>query len=188
MVCWERYNKNVVGIYSVYLTAAFDLLKKENHIEIMKCKGFPKYIISSVFNYLSTCYGFVQLDDIIYCVREIKAGCIQGSILEPILYNIYTSELENIFSPAKLVAYEDEAYVIATCDSSEKLKDVLKLTISNHFEWLDSLGMVCNLSLTDLIVFGSDKLEVTINDSLIKSSETMKVLGVLFPHEWLKSY
>jgi len=43
--------------------------------------------------------------------------------------------------------------------------------------------MVCNLSKTELIVFGLENLEVTINNSLIKSSETMKVLGVLLDNK-----
>jgi len=33
--------KNVVGVYSVDLIAAFDLLRKETLVEILKKKGFP---------------------------------------------------------------------------------------------------------------------------------------------------
>jgi len=175
----ERDKKNLVGMYSVDLTAAFDLLQKEKLVPILIKKGFPKYLISCIYNYLSDRFGYVQLDESISCIREIKAGCIQGSILGPVLYNIFTSSLIDIVHPCKLVVYADDAYVIASCDNKEKLLNLLTITIAEHFKWLDSIGMICNLSKTELISFGTDELHLTVCGNLIKSKETMKVLGVL---------
>jgi len=182
-ICNERDNKNVVGMYSVDLTAAFDLLTKERLIHVLQKKNFPNYLISSIYNYLSSRAGYVQIQDSISCLREIKAGCIQGSILGPILYNIFTSELETIIFPSKLVVYADDAYVIASCDTKEKLCDLLKLTISRHFEWLEEMGMICNLAKTELLMFGVENAEIVISDTKIASKDTMKVLGILIDNK-----
>jgi len=179
----ERDQKNLVGIYSVDLTAAFDLLTKEKLVEVLKKKGFPSYIIDTLYNYLGSRKGYVQIDDSISCIREIKAGCIQGSILGPIIYNIFTSELEEIISPSKVTIYADDSYVMVSCDTKEKLTDLLKLTISRHFEWLNNIGMVCNTTKTELVVFGLEELSVDIGGTNIASKETMKVLGILLDNK-----
>lgn len=48
-------------------------------------------------------------------------GCVQGTILEPILFNIYTSELHVIVSPGYLVSYADDSYVTITGRSADEL-------------------------------------------------------------------
>jgi len=48
--------------------------------------------------------------------------------------------------------------------------------------------MVCNLSKTELIVFGADNIEVTINNCLISSSKMMEALGVLLDNKLTWEY
>jgi len=115
-------------------------------------------------------------------VEDIKVGCIQGSILGSVLYNIYTSGIEDVVYPCKFVIYADNSYIIVSGKSSEELSRLLELTICNHFRYLESIGMICNLSKTEL-VFGVDKLKIKIGDSWIRSSEYMKVLGVLLDNK-----
>jgi len=171
--------RNAVGVYSVDLTAAFDLLQKERLINILRSKDFPEYLINIIYSYLTSRFGYVQIDESVSCVREIKAGCIQGSVLGPVLYNIYTSSLEDIVAPCKAIIYADDAYVIASCDDADKLKGLLEVTLNSHFAWLNSLGMICNHSKTELIVFGSDVDSIKVGEITIEAKETMKVLGVL---------
>jgi len=86
-------------------------------------------------------------------------------------------ELEGVLDPCKLIVYAYDADVVASCDIKDKLVDLLKLTISRHFDWLDDIGMICNLDKTELVTFGLDDIEVVINGCLIKSSGITEVLG-----------
>jgi len=100
-----------VGLYSADLTAAFDLLRKEELVEIMVRKNIPKYLIRSIHNYFSDRTAYVQIGDARSCVYDIKTGCVQGSILGPVLFNIYTSSLSEVVNPHKLISYADDSYV-----------------------------------------------------------------------------
>jgi len=170
---------NIVAVYSVDLTAAFDLLRKEILFDVLIEKGLSHDLIRVIYNYLTDRQGYVQIGENRSIVEDIKVGCIQGSILGPVLYNIYTSGIEDVVYPCKSVIYADDSYIIVSGKSPEELSRLLELTICNHFKYLENIGMICNLSKTELVVFGMDELEVRVGDSLIKSSECMKVLGVL---------
>jgi len=175
----SRDQKNVVGIYSVDLTAAFDLLRKEKLVEIMIAKSIPGYLIRIIHSYLEDRQGYVQINESRSCVREIRAGCIQGSIIGPLLFNIYTSELGNIVKPCQVVSFADDSYVISSAENEEILKARMSLTIKDHFDWLSRIGMVCNRAKTELMVYGIPQTEIEVGGERINSKSEIKVLGVL---------
>lgn len=178
-ICDSRDQRNVVGVYSVDLTAAFDLLQKEKLVQIMIEKSLPGYIIRTIHSYLENRSGYVQIKEARSCVREIKAGCIQGSILGPLLFNIYTSNLCEIIKPCSVVSFADDSYVVASADNIEILKARMSLAFGDHIEWLEQIGMKCNRSKTELIVFGSPKIDIELAGERIESKDEIKVLGVL---------
>ncbi len=53
-----------------------------------------------------------------------------------------------------------------------------------HYEWLSSIGMVCNESKTEFVIFDRHgrfkEKSLQINNELIKPGRTMKILGMLF--------
>jgi len=178
-ICEARENKNLVAIYSADLTAAFDILRKEKLAEIMIEKGYPGYLINTIYDYLSDRTGYVQLNESRSCVKDIKTGCVQGSILGPYLFNLYTSNLYKIIQPSRSTVYADDSYIVVSAKNEEMLEAMLKLTLKDHFSWLRSIGMVCNMSKTELMVFGVDDLSVEIDGEKITSKENMKILGII---------
>jgi len=116
-------------------------------------------------------------------VRKIRAGCIQGSIIGPLLFNIYTSHLTQVVSPCQCVSYADDTYVVVEGSSKEEMLQVLEKTLKQHFEWLGSIGMICNLTKTELISFCGEEIECSVNGVSMKSKETIKVLGVLMDNK-----
>jgi len=172
-------NKDTVICYSADLTAAFDLLRKETLAEIMVSKGISIHLTRIVFEYLSTRYGYVQIGEQRSCVREIKLGCVQGSILGPFLFNLYTSELSRIISPWQTIAYADDAYVIINDKDEKNLIENFKITMTKHEKWLKSIGMISNRSKTEALIFGGDNIkEIEIEGVKIEFKDTMKMLGI----------
>jgi len=179
--------KKEVAVYSCDLTAAFDLLRKEILVPILQKKGVPDYLTRIIHEYLNNRWGYVEVDGFRSCVRQIKSGCIQGSVLGPLLFNIYTSELMNVVHPYKSVGYADDTYVVVTGDNKHELESNIKNTLGKHFEWLEEIGMVCNIGKTELITFSDDEIKVSVNSIEIQSSKNMKVLGVIIDKKlnWL---
>jgi len=58
-----------------------------------------------------------------------------------------------------------------------------KTVMSKHFDWLRSIGMICNQSKTELMVYGKDLIKIHLNGEEITSKKTIKVLGLLFDND-----
>jgi len=81
-------HQNKVGIYSANLMAVFGLLQKEKMVEILIKKGIPLNLVQLIHSFFDKRSGFFQVIEARSCVRHFRAGCVQGSILGPILFNI----------------------------------------------------------------------------------------------------
>jgi len=146
----------------------------------MKQKGVPNYLIKVIHSYLSDRFGYVQLRQTRSRVLNIKAGCIQGSVLGPILFNILVSELDKIVSPNKTVAYADDAYIIISAKNPNNLEQHLNTTLNKHLSWLKDIGMICNAAKTEIMVLGDLSITTNLDGAIINSQNTLKVLGVMF--------
>jgi len=174
-----RDKKRKVLCYSMDLTAAFDLLRKEVLAKIMVEKGIPVGITRIIFEYLKDCQGYVQIGRDRSCVRDIKLGCVQGSILGPFLFNVYTSGISDVVNPWKATAYADDTYVVIEGESEMEVIDQFKISLKKHEEWLKGLGMICNRSKTEVVIFGDEmEREIEVDGINIKSGTTMKMLGI----------
>jgi len=141
-------------------------------------------LIRSVFGYLSDRLGYVQIGEARSCVRDIKLGCVQGSILGPFLFNLYTSELSKIVSPWQAVAYADDAYVIVTGGDENEVVENFKETMIKHDDWLKSIGMITNRTKTEAVIFGDSNLkEVEVEGEKIELVKSMKMLGIWVDHD-----
>jgi len=85
------------------------------------------------------------------CVREIRMAWVQGSIMGPFLFDVFSSQLQEIISPCKVIAYADDAYVIGKGMNEIEIKLSLERTVGRHFEWLNNIRLVYNQSKTELI-------------------------------------
>ncbi len=116
---------------------------------------------------------------------------MQGSVLGPRIFNMYTSNLSTVIDPKTFrVAYADDSYIAMSChpDRYDDTKLMLEQNVKRHFGWLKSLGMVVNPSKTEYIIFHPRQYKSIWNDPLlidncrIFPSKTLKILGVHFSH------
>jgi len=117
---------------------------------------------------------------------DMPIGCVQGSVLGPRLFTLYLSELQNILKH-KVISYADDSYVIVKAKSLEELKEQVKHTSTMHTLFLKKLGMVVNSSKTEIVIFNRRRIymseEFQIDQSIVKSQEKFKALGVIFQHD-----
>jgi hypothetical protein len=85
--------KNNVGLVTLDINAAFDCVWHDGLIFKLHRFGFPIYLIKIIKSFLSNRSFSVHLDGTKSNLHNIGAGVPQGSVLGPILYNIYTSDL-----------------------------------------------------------------------------------------------
>ena len=78
-----------VGVIYMDLSKAFDSLSHELLIAKLKCYGLDKNAVEFFRSYLSNCYQCCKINNSLGDWRKFIAGVLHGSILGPLLFNIF---------------------------------------------------------------------------------------------------
>jgi len=164
-------------VYSVDLSAAFDLLRKNTFAKQMRGVMDPD-LLNITMDFLSDRKMSVEVSGKSSRLHEVRLGCVQGSVLGPKLFNIYMRDVVNHTQGNKMVTYADDSYVIIPGYQRDEVTSCVK----SHLGYLDSQGMITNLSKTEAVLFGGEQPDDTISldGESFKLGKTMKVLGVVF--------
>jgi len=140
--------------------------------------------IRCIHNYLLNRTGFVDVNGKVSNSKPIPFGCVQGSVLGPALFNIYTSKLPLFTEGAFCVRYADDTYIGISCPRSEiqAALDRIHQISNDHINYLSGLGMVTNRKKTEFIMFGYNGPRVQLNfgGEMIGNTDSIKILGVQF--------
>ena len=108
----------VVGAVVMYLSKAFDCLSHELLITKLEAYGFNENTIKLVYSYLTNRKQSIKIKGSLSTLKCILSGVPQGSILGPILFNIFINNLfyfvgeENIHNFADDNTVSDNALLL----------------------------------------------------------------------------
>ena len=150
----KSMNKNEVTIaVMIDYSKAFDTIDHSILIRKLSRLGFGKSIVQLIISYLSNRKQYVQIDDRKSQTKNIYFGVPQGSILGPILFNIYVADLPTeIQTPS--IQYADDTTLTESCPKPalfQSIKDVEA-----------DLTKLCNWSRDNGLIFNRDKLQMMV--------------------------
>ena len=88
---------------------------------------------------------------------EIKRGVPQGSILGPLLFNLFMVDLEKHVKHCKFHSYADDVQLLMSFDleDTEGAFDQINEDLQGILQWSLHNGIKVNIDKTDAIIFGS---------------------------------
>ena len=113
-------------------------------------------------------------------------GVLQGTILGPLLFLIYTNDLPNCLSHSRARMYADDTHLTYASNDIDDIDHHFNEDLAKVSEWLVANRLTLNQSKTEFMLIGSRQRistfnsspSLTINDVPIKQVSHTKSLGV----------
>ena len=109
---------------------------------------------------------------------DILYGVPQGSILGPLLINIYISDIFYDIDICDIASYADDNIPYTSDFNLEEVIQKLELTTNNLFEWFKNNHMKANADKCHLLVTRDADETAKIGELDVKNSREEKLLGV----------
>ena len=182
---WKDYlDKNYyVGAVLLDLSKAFDCVPHDLIIAKMHAYGFNMDALKLILSYLTNRKQATCINSIYSMFQEIISGVPQGSILGPIIFNIFINDLLLFIVNCNVHNYADDNTISSFSNSINDLVKKLEKETNLALCWLTNNFMIANPGKFHAIFLSRSKeniinIEVKIGDKIIKSEQEVELLGV----------
>lgn len=132
---------------------AFDNVWHDGLVHKLVQADVPTYIVKMVRNYLSNRTFRVHLPGATSEVKAIAAGVPQGSLLGPMLYNLYTSDVPQLPGGCILALYADDSAIMANGRTPTIYRSRLQQGVTAYVAYLTSWKIKVNEAKSQAILF-----------------------------------
>ena len=144
--------------------------------------GFRGVTGSFLSSYLSNRKQFVNINEHTSDTRSINLGVPQGSVLGPLLFNLFINDIVSV-GDAKKILFADDAVFYITEDSLEQCVIKMRFLITDLSEWLKKNKLIPNVDKTKLMMFTPRPIEglpdIYFDGTKLEWVRSFKYLGVI---------
>ena len=166
------------GALMTDLSKVFDCLSHDLLIAKLDAYGFDKKSLKLVYSYLSSCKQRVKINYTYSFLGEILFGVPQGSILGPLLCNIFICDMFDFLEDYGIANYADDSTPYSAKSNHKLVIEELEKSSSILFKWLQTNYMNMKTDKSHLLLSGNTKLISNIDNNLIESEKEQVLLGI----------
>ena len=181
---WRRYldTNFIVGAVLMDLSKAFDCLPHELLLAKLAAYGFDKNTLHFFHSYLKDRKQAVSINGNLSNFMEILAGVPQGSILGPVLFNVFLNDMMYIFEKTNINNFADDNTLSTHVNSIEQLVLDLEEDSAKAIDWFKDNHMIANPDKFKAIIIdrneSKEDITLQINGDTIKSEKSVELLGI----------
>ena len=106
--------------------------------------------------------------------EDITHGFPQGSILGPLLFNIFLCDMFFILHDIEIASYADDTTPYVSANSIEETISILEDISEKLFQWFTSNQMKANEEKCNLLLSKNSSVSIKIKDTKVKNSACEK--------------
>ena len=174
-------NKKVIGTILCDLSKAFDTLSHDLMIAKLSAYGIDYFSLKFIDNYLTNRKQRCKVGSSYSSWENITSGVPQGSVLGPLLFNIFINDLFFFIKESSTTNFADDNTLYAYGDSIDEVNFKLENDIENALHWFEINQMVANPNKFQLMFLGTrkkTKLCLRIGNKSCVSTSSVTLLGV----------
>jgi hypothetical protein len=154
----ERYTVSVVFLD---ITKAFDTVNHKLLLRKLSYYGFGSTVLKWFSSYLAGRAAFVQVGDQTAVYSGPEVGVPQGSVLGPLLYNVFVNDLDNAAYQCRVTQYADDTcLLVKSRKCAEHLREKIERALANVLDWFGNNKLCINPDKSQFILFGRLRKEI----------------------------
>lgn len=180
----EQYT---LGIFIDY-SKAFDRINHTTLIKKLAHYGFRGIFLSLLQSCLDHRKQYVTINGFSSKFKRLQGGVPQGSILGPLLFNIYINDIVTIAENTKFIVYADDTSLFFSGQDLTWLTNTANSALAQLNNWSRINSLLINASKTKAVLFRRNNTAINadvrliLGTSFVELVPVVKSLGGLF-HE-----
>ena len=169
------------GAVLMDLSNAFYCIRHDLLIAKLQAYGFSHEALTLINDYLTNRQQRVKVNGSFSSWKDLTRGVPQGSVLDPLLFNIYINDLLLFIQNADICNYADDTTIYACDKSLDTITHKLENDCNVALKWFSDNFMKLNADKCHLLVIGQrcdDSVTVKIGNTDVTNSLEEKLLGV----------
>lgn len=173
--------KDTTAAIFLDVSKAFDKVWHDGLIYKLIRAQIPRKFVKLIECYLKNRTFQVKVENCLSQTRRTTAGVPQGSVLGPVLYNIYTSDLPRT-PGTELALYADDTAITSNSRCPVHAARNLQTAIDNLEEWFETWKIKINPNKSQAVLYtkrrGPNPEQLQIENTRIPWKDHAKYLGI----------
>ena len=174
------YKSGKVGAILMDLSKAFDCMSHELILAKLAAYGLGYHSLKFIHSYLTDRKMRVRIGTEFSEWLCIFFGVPQGSVLGPLLFNIFINDLFFVNLESKICNFADDNTLYACCNSFDNVLKQLMTDLPIVMNWFCNNEMVVNPKKFQIMFLGCNvnNFQIKIGNSIVHSTNKVTLLGV----------
>ena len=180
---WKKAldEKFFVGAVLMNLSKAFDCIPHDLLIAKLHACGFSEKTVTFIYSYLK-CRKHVKIENYYSDFLTLLSGVPQGSILGPILFNLFLNNLLATLKMSELYNFAADNTISTASKNMSNLIETLEKESETAVEWFNQNKMIVNPDKFQAMLLEkrseNNQSCLKINNQTIKTTNCVKLLGI----------
>ena len=176
---------NEIAVILMNLSKAFDTINHSLLLAQLEACGFSMTSLKFMQSYLCNRFQRTSVNASFSDWKEIEIGVPQGTILGPLLFNIFFNDIFYFINNGNLCNYADDNTLYSIGKSLNMVKENLKINVLIMQKWFYENHLVLNPGKCHYLILGnrSNSDTINLNEAKLASSSYEKLLGTLIDRD-----